>query len=100
MAVPQYSHQPTLRQLLQSDAMAEAQVICGADLLDRPIVQVVTALTPPPRAGSLVVIKPTTLGSQDSELLPELAGVVVVNPYVPPAESTVGAGNSTSGSQM
>ncbi len=50
------SHQPTLRQLLSTESMAEAQRVWGDEFLDRPVLQVVTQLDPPPSAGSLVIV--------------------------------------------
>jgi hypothetical protein len=94
MAVHEFSYQPTLKQLLQTEALAEAQIISGKEFLDRSIVQVVTALTPSPRPGSLLVIKPTTLGSQDSAALRELAGVVVIKPFVGTTENGPGSGGA------
>jgi len=72
-------HQPTLRQLLNSEAMAEAQVVFGDDLLDRPIIQVVGSLSPPPRAGSLVVTRPELLTNNREPLpLEDLAALIIV----------------------
>lgn len=67
--------------------MAEAQVLYGQDLLDRPVIQVVTTLSPPPKAGSLMVARPGLLGSQDQEMLGDLAGIVVIRPYVVPVDA-------------
>lgn len=65
----QLFHQPTLRQLLNSEALSEAQVIYGDDLIDRPIVQVVATLTPLPRAGSLAVCRlESVLGVEASDV--------------------------------
>ena len=74
-------HHPTIRQLLNSEAFAEAQLVHGDDLLDRPIVQVIGSLSPPPRAGSLVVTRAETLISNREPLsLKDLAGLVIVKP--------------------
>ena len=87
MVPHQFPHQPTLKHLLNSEAMADAQVLFGQDLLDRPVVQVVTGLTPLPKTGSLLIARPGTVGVQDGEAISELAGLVVIRPYVVPADA-------------
>jgi len=62
--------------------MAEAQVAYGHDLIDSPVVQVVTSITPPPRAGSLVVTRAGSLADQDLPAIRGLAGVVMIKPFV------------------
>lgn len=74
-------HHPTLRQLLNSEAMAEAQVLFGHDLLDRPVVQVVASFSPPPRPGSLVVSRTEAIApGREPQELRDLAAVVVIRP--------------------
>lgn len=87
MAQSKFPHQPTLRHLLSCEALSEAQVVYGQDLLDRPVAQVVTSLQPAPRAGSLVVTRAGSLGNQDPATLHELAGLAVIKPYLVPVES-------------
>lgn len=84
MAAAKFPYQPTLRHLLSCEAMSEAQVLFGQELLDRPVAQVVTSLQPPLRAGSLVVTRAGSLGSQDGAALVGLSGVAVIKPYVVP----------------
>lgn len=91
MAQTKFPHQPTLRHLLSLEALSEAQIMYGQDLLDRAVVQVVTTLVPPPRAGSLVVSRAGALGNPAVADLNELAGLIVVKPFVVAAESA-GAG--------
>jgi hypothetical protein len=55
MSQAPYSIHPTVRQLLTSDSLAEAQVVVGNDLLDRQVSQVISSIGTQPRAGSLVV---------------------------------------------
>lgn len=65
----QLFHQPTLRQLLNSEALAEAQVVFGDDLVDRPIVQVIANLSPTSRVGSMAVCRlDAVLGLEGSDL--------------------------------
>ncbi len=78
MAQSRIAHQPTLRQLLKSEAMAEAQVAFGSPLLDRPVVQVVGTINPSPRPGSLVVVRSEALSNKDVQPLKEMAGLVVI----------------------
>jgi hypothetical protein len=99
MVPHQFPHQPTLKHLLNSEAMADAQVLFGQDLLDRPVVQVVTGLTPPPKAGSLLIARPGMVGAQDAEAVSELAGLIVIRPYVVPADAaSVASGQGQAGS--
>ena len=72
------SHQPTLRSLLTTEALAEAQVLSGENLLERPIVQVVSQLEPPPSHGSLVVISHQHLDTSKLAQIQGLAGIVIV----------------------
>lgn len=78
MARQRYPHQPTLSNLLSSEALAEAHVLSGGEHLDVPILQVVTTLSAPARAGTLIVQRPASLAQLDDELLSELAGVIAV----------------------
>jgi len=72
-------HQPTLRQLLNSEAMAEAQIMFGHDLLNRNVVQVVSTLLPPPRSGSLVVTRADALNNlREPSPIKDLAALVVI----------------------
>ncbi|HEY9716851.1 MAG TPA: helix-turn-helix domain-containing protein [Trichormus sp.] len=74
-------HQPTLRQLLNSEAMAEAQIMFGHDLLLRNVVQVVSSLQPPPRSGSLVVTRADALHNlRESGAIKDLAALVIIKP--------------------
>ncbi len=74
----QLFHQPTLRQLLNSEALAEAQVVYGEDLLDRPVVQVVASLSPPARAGSLVVCRLEALLAVEGAALTGLSALAII----------------------
>ncbi len=80
MAQAKFPHQPTIRQLLSCEALSEAQVLSGHDLLDRTVLQVVTSLTPPPRAGSLVVTRIEALSCQDRSCLSTLSGLAIIKP--------------------
>jgi hypothetical protein len=74
-------HQPTLRQLLNSEALAEAQIMFGHDLLLRNVVQVVSSLQPPPRSGSLVVTRADALHNlRESSAIKDLAALVIIKP--------------------
>ena len=74
----QLFHQPTLRQLLNSEAMAEAQVVYGDDLIDRPVVQVVVNLAPSPRAGSLAVCRLEAILGVEADSLKGLSALAVI----------------------
>src|SRR5579885_2236655 len=91
MSQPHFPHQPTLRNLLSCEALSEAQVVYGQDLLDRPVWQVATSLSPPPRPGSLLVTRAGTLGAAERSGLSELAGLVVIRPYAVPVEAAGGS---------
>jgi len=90
-------HQPTLRHLLNSEAMAEAQVVYGQDLLEVPVVQVVTALAQSPRQGTLYIARLGDLGKDAHgglDSLSELSGLIVVKPFERPAESVAHGGGA------
>ena len=71
-------HQPTLRQLLSTEAFTEAQIIFGEELIDRPVVQVVTQLTPSPRDGSLAVCRMESLVGLEAIALRGLSALAVI----------------------
>lgn len=74
--------QPSLRHLLASEALSEAQVLAGEDYLDREISQVVTSLNPTPRDNSLLVVRAGSLSKEDLSALDGLAGLIVIKPFV------------------
>jgi len=58
--------------------MAEAQVFFGDELLERYVTQVVSSLNPPPRPGSLVVLRSEPGSVRDASLLGDLAALVLI----------------------
>lgn len=95
MASTFLAYQPTVRHLLNSEAMSEAQVLYGEEHLDRPIAQVVSFVTPPPRAGSLLVTRPDALtSSREPIVLKDLAAVVIIKHSS--SDSTAGSTNPAS----
>ncbi|CAN5676699.1 hypothetical protein BH10CYA1_BH10CYA1_55370 [soil metagenome] len=72
-------HQPTLRQLLNNEALSEAHVVQGDDSqLNRPVAQIVATLSPLTRSGSFAVCRVESLVSLDPASLRSLAGLAVV----------------------
>lgn len=91
--------QPSIKQLLAAEALSEAQVLTGAELLDRQVLQVVFGFSSA-RAGSLVVTRAETLGSQEANpILKQLAGVIAIRPAAPTPQPALAsaAGMSVSG---
>jgi hypothetical protein len=78
MSQAPYSIHPTVRQLLTSDSLAEAQVVVGNDLLDRQVSQVISSIGTQPRAGSLVVTWSDSLSKAELSALPLLSALVIV----------------------
>jgi purine catabolism regulator len=78
MTQSRIAHHPTLRQLLNSETMAEARLAYGEDFLDRAVVQVVGTLKPVPRAGSLIVVHIENLSHEDVAGLKDMAGLIVI----------------------
>jgi purine catabolism regulator len=78
MTQSRIAHHPTLRQLLNSETMAEARIAYGEDFLDRAVVQVVGTLKPVPRAGSLIVAHIENLSHEDVAALKNMAGLIVI----------------------
>lgn len=74
-----FAYQPTLRQLLNAEALAEAQVSFGENLLDRSVSQVVSTLVLGTRPGSLYVNRPEALSGRSVSDLRELAGIIVIS---------------------
>lgn len=71
--------QPTLRQLLNAEALSEAQVLFGEQWLDRQVCQVIAGSPAGVRAGSLIVTR-DELSNQDGNSLQVLAGIVLIHP--------------------
>jgi hypothetical protein len=95
MSQAPYSIQPTVKQLLASDALAEAQVLFGENLLAEPISQVISAVGPSPRSGSLVVTRSDALSPAEISVLSQLSALVLVKgtPDFVQAGISVAAGN-------
>ncbi len=74
------SHQPTVRQLLQSELLSETQIVCCEDNLDRPVARVVSVTRAEVRPYSLVVASPADQNVADLSSFRELAAVAVVVP--------------------
>lgn len=74
----QYSIHPSVKQLLASDSLAEAQVLCGDENLGRQVSQVVSTLSNQPRPGSLMVTRADNFSSSELEVLSALSALVVV----------------------
>ena len=78
MSQAPYSIQPTVRQMLASDALSEALVLYGEDLLGEPISQVISSVGISPREGSLVVTRNDNLTVGEIEALSHLSALVLV----------------------
>lgn len=94
--------QPSLRHLLASEALSEAKVLTGEELLDREIAQVVTSLNPAPRDKSLLVARAGSLSKEDLSAFDSLAGVIIIKPFVVSSDlaaaSGMGEGRAAAGS--
>lgn len=78
MSHANFAYQPTLRQLLSAEALAEAQISYGDHLLDRAVTQVVSTLNPGSRSGSLYVnLAEAVLGKPAADFR-ELSAVIVI----------------------
>lgn len=88
-------NQPTLRHLLNSEALSESQVLHGDDaMLDRPVVQVVALINPPPRPGSLVVCRLEQIALTDSLSLAGLTCLAVVRQNNAEPQASLPAGST------
>jgi sugar diacid utilization regulator len=85
--------QPSVRQLLSADALSEAQVLTGQDKLDQQVQQVVFGFGSA-RAGSLVVARAESLGSQDTASIKELSAVIAIQPMAQPAAALAAVASS------
>src|SRR5579885_1768670 len=73
------THQPTLRHLLATGAMAGAQLVWGEDFIDQPVMQVASQLDPLPMAGSLVVTTKDVVLATKNLVLDGLPGVTYIS---------------------
>lgn len=80
MVHSQFAYQPTLRQLLSSEAFAEAQVLCAEDRIDLAVTQVISNLTSTFRSGSLLVNKFEAFDGKELKNVKDLSAVVVIKP--------------------
>lgn len=78
MVHSQFAYQPTLRQLLSSEAFAEAQVLCCDDSIDSAVSQVISNLASPFRQGSLLVNKLEAFEGKELKNVADLSAVVVI----------------------
>lgn len=83
--------QPTLRRLLDMEALSEAQVVCGKQFLDRQISQIVTTLYGGQRAGTLALMRAEALSDQELPSLKGMSGLIVIKP--------VNSGRTSAGKQ-
>ncbi len=86
-----YSIHPSVKQLLSSDSLAEAQVLVGNELLDRQVSQVVSSIGAEPRPGSLVVTRSDVLSKIELSALSQLSALVIVKSI---ADFSSGSGGS------
>lgn len=77
MSQVSYAIQPTVKQILASDALSEAQVLCGDDL-SISVSQVISSVGPNPRAGSLLIATGDSLASIELSILAKLSGLILV----------------------
>lgn len=89
MSQAPYSIQPTVKQLLASDALAEAQVLFGENLLAEPVSQVVVSVGLTPRPGSMVVTRSDALTPGEIAVLSQLSALVLVKGTPDIAQGTV-----------
>ena len=87
-----YALQPSVRQVLSADTLAEAQVVAGQDHLEKQIMQVVSSLSTQPRPGSLLVLDADHLATLDKNAIKELAGLVLIRTQVDVALKGTGTG--------
>jgi hypothetical protein len=89
--------QPSIKQLLAAEALSEGSVLTCADQTDRQVSQVVYGFSSA-RAGSLVVARAETIGSQESNpILKELAGVIAIEPASSPPAALAASGMTVAG---
>lgn len=72
--------QPTLRRLLDLEALSEAQVVCGKEFLDRQISQIVTTMYGGQKQGTLALTRSDALTGLDAASLKGMSGLIVIKP--------------------
>jgi PucR family transcriptional regulator, purine catabolism regulatory protein len=99
MVHSQFAYQPTLRQLLSSEAFAEAQVLCGDDRIDAAVTQVISNLSSPFRSGSLLVNKIEAFEGKELKNVADLSAVVVIKSLADTTVRTVRSSRGQSGAE-
>lgn len=79
--------EPTIRQMLKTGIMSEAQVLCGEEELDRHLSQVCYSHVPATARGSLLVIRAEELQEKNLLALSHMEGIVVLRSDVTDAKS-------------
>jgi len=86
--------QPTLRRLLELEALSEAQILSGKEFLDRQVSQVTATLYGGQRDGTLALIRADAVDkNQDVETLEGMAALILIKPV----SSTRAAGTKNGG---
>lgn len=74
----QLLHQPTVKQLLSTEAFSEAQIFFGEEFTERQVMQVVSSPSPRTRAASLIVCPLESVIGLDASSIKGAAGLVLI----------------------
>jgi|AGTN01.3.fsa_nt_gi Sugar diacid utilization regulator len=83
-------HQPTLRHLLATESLAEAQVIFGEQFLDHPTRLVSSQMESTPAPGALIVLVRDTLDKSTIHAPKGLSGIILISQPEPSPVATAG----------
>lgn len=88
--------EPTIRQMLKTGIMSEAQVLCGEQELDRHLSQVCYSHIPATARGSLLVIRAEELQGKNIPALSSMEAIVVLRSDVAGVKDETGDSANTS----
>lgn len=83
-------HQPTLRHLLATESLAEAQVLFGEQFLDRPTRLVSSQMESTPAPGALIVLIKDNLDKSTVHAPKGLSGIILISQPQPGPVATAG----------
>lgn len=83
-------HQPTLRHLLATESLAEAQILYGDQFLDRPTRLVSSQMESTPAPGALIVLVRETLDKSTVHAPKGLSGIILIAQPEPGPVATAG----------
>lgn len=92
-------HQPTLRHLLATESLAEAQILFGEQFLDRPTRLVSSQMESTPAPGALIVLVRDAIEKSTIHAPKGLSGIILIAQPEPSPVATAGVARGSPGAK-